>query len=172
MIGKLVKTESTYHLVVNDKIIASVGDSDGKLKKLSIKNCLSVENGYDLDELVKEEHKYNPRSINEMSFRLGFEVGFQKALEILGDKKFSEKDMIKMIFKGRASLYKQLFTVQEAKSVVLSLQQNEWEVEIEMEDLPYPKELSESEVRGFEEHSPKSKKPKLDADGCLILKRI
>lgn len=44
MEGKLVKTNSTYHLVIDNKIIASMGDSDGKLHKLSLKNCDAIAN--------------------------------------------------------------------------------------------------------------------------------
>jgi hypothetical protein len=89
-------------------------------------------------------------------FIIGFQEGFQKALSLLGDKKFSEEDVISMIEKSRK-------TGLTAEYIILTKQQTEWEVEIITK--PYT-EVSE----GFKLES--KREPKLDEDGNLTLKRI
>ena len=168
MEGKLIKTESTYHLVVNNKIIGSMGDSDGKLQKLSLKNCQAIERGYDLDELAESLATMNvTRSTQNWEvLKWGIKIGFQKTLEILGDKKFSEEDMRKAYQKGEEDSYTQGgLTKQKEDNYIQSIQQTEWNVEIEMEC---------GEVKQCECSSNNNclnPQPKLDADGCLILKR-
>ena len=88
--------------------------------------------------------------------KVDFTLGFLSALEILGDKKFSEEDMINFAeyCKGDLMKTKDLFNEYQ------SLQQTEWDVEIEQE-------LIQSSIEGEAIW-----KLKLDKDGCLILKRI
>lgn len=45
----------------------------------------------EVQELAKQEHVYNHKSVNEISFRLGFEEGYNKSQET---HPFSEEDMI------------------------------------------------------------------------------
>lgn len=45
----------------------------------------------EVKELAKHEHNFNHKSVNEISFRLGFEEGYNKSQET---HPFSEKDMI------------------------------------------------------------------------------
>ena len=178
MEGKLVKTNSTYHLVIDNKIIASMGDSDGKLHKLSFKNCQVVENWYDLDELAE---LYSGKGIFEdgydgllnphtrMFIETSYIKGFQKALEILGDKKFSKEDMIAFgkicTNDAHAPSHKRSKTWTELlEKYIQSLQQTEWDVEIVMGGYRLN---DDGEKIGF----PSYELPKLDADGCLILKR-
>ena len=145
-------------------------------QKLSLKNCEAIANGYDLEELACDKIgidisviKYIDNKVIEndsvstpiheagalgagLYHRVkGFEIGFQKALEILGDKKFSEEDIINAHYQGvtDAPLYE----------VIQSLQQSEWLVEIEQE-------LIQSSIEGEALW-----KTKLDSDNCLILKR-
>jgi hypothetical protein len=146
---------------------------------LSLKNCQAIENGYNLDELtikfMDEFREGKEFHTNQMLMPLGFNKGFQKALEILGDKKFSEDDMLKAYnqggndgasyesFCGDHDSYEQMEEAQQEseqneKEFIQSLQQTEWNVEIEMED----KLLGLSLINPI---------PKLDADGYLILKR-
>ena len=61
MEGKLIKTDGTYILSVNeykDEIFA-IADTNKvhelNKHKLSLKNCEAIENGYDLDELTQTE---------------------------------------------------------------------------------------------------------------------
>ncbi len=45
----------------------------------------------EVQELAKQEHAYNHKSVNEISFRLGFEEGYNKSQET---HLFSEEDII------------------------------------------------------------------------------
>ncbi len=124
---------------------------------LSLKNCQAIENGYDLDKLADEmlEKAQTPHKLmSPITYRDGVIKGFQKALELMGDKKFSEEDIKQTLYlktgfdKNGFSFYK------SDEEIIQSLQQTEWEVEVEMDIL--------------NEYD----KPKLDTDGCLILKRV
>jgi hypothetical protein len=112
---------------------------------LSIKNCQAIERGYDLDELAKRE--YLDGYDNTYLCRITFKDGFQKALELMGDKKFSEKDVILIAEYIRvASQSTPSVKTKDLFDEYQSLQQTEWDVTFNPEEL--------------------------DADGCLILKRI
>ncbi len=135
--------------------------------KLSLKNCQVIERGYDLDELAKtifpdrifttnEEYE---TPIDGFPYQWGFKVGFQKALELMGDKKYSEGDMLECWNSAvRPSNFWSKF--------MDSLQQTEWDVEVEMDE---EKEFIFDPAMGISQGH-YSDKPKLDADGCLILK--
>lgn len=156
MKGKLIKENNGYTLFVDGKVF---GDTDGhQLKsitnRLSIKNCQIIELDCDLDELAENHWDENNRhfkdGINPYAHRFGFKAGFQKALELMSDKKFSEKDM-RMAF----------FHVQNEPTFdefIQSQQQKEWDVEIEM-------------VKEHIGSGCYKKYPKLDDEGCLILKK-
>jgi hypothetical protein len=150
MKGKLIKRSNgrfdLYKIEDVDQLNTIASSFDNPKGKLSLKNCQAIELGYDLDELVKEDffrgkYQYHLAN-NHLEF---FKVGFQKALEILGDKKFSEDDILKAIEmyyeKGKIFI-----------EIIQSLQQTEWDVEVET----HPREWIK----------------KLDEDGCLILKKI
>ena len=150
MKGKLIKRSNgrfdLYKIEDVDQLNTIASSFDNPKGKLSLKNCQAIELGYDLDELVKEDffrgkYQYHLAN-NHLEF---FKVGFQKALEILGDKKFSEDDILKAIEmyyeKGKIFI-----------EIIQSLQQTEWDVEVET----HPREWIK----------------KLDEDGCLILKRL
>ena len=163
---KLIKHGHSYALLRNDKLIAFAHPedftNDNVIGTLSLKNCQTIERGYDLDELAKE-HLGNPteeelNKVSEFGYALynsnllEFKKGFQKALEILGDKKFSLEQMLVAYNTNRSgTLFDQLINS-------FGGQQTEWDVEIEME-----------EVAIGDKYTPEPK-PKLDADGCLILK--
>lgn len=158
--------------------------------KLSIKNCEEIANGYDLDELEelaqKDIHNLKPINPHPASFFAGYRRGFQKALEILKDKKFSEEDIKKAMDLNRKALWTQ-------DEVIQSIQQTEWQVEIVMEDCGVEKvylgknnSVSSSETPEHKsvlwlkaenisdkqaENIWNTRLPKYDQDGCLILKR-
>ena len=106
--------------------------------ELSLKNCQAIERGYDLDELAERHHKlayiqaYNPDIAPYVE--ADYKAGFQKALEILGDRKFTEEDVRKAMdmithieeWDGDRA-FGSKYTEDE---IIQSLQQNEWEVEI------------------------------------------
>lgn len=146
--AKLIKNVvGEYHLIVdkcptfvsisepvtNGFVIASDNHYDPDFLKLSTKNCQAIERGYDLDELadillveVQTPHKLNQPN----TFRRGVIKGFQKALELMGDKKFTEKDLDNAFECG----YEMFDSTGKYNDILVefkkSLQQNEWEVEI------------------------------------------
>jgi hypothetical protein len=151
MKAKLIKNDNRYFLT-DTSSGWWIGDTDYKkvkahkgeqiLSKLSLKNCQAIELGYNLDELLDNVSPKNGTTGN-ISERIGFVKGFKKCLELMGDKKFSEKDINTAYSTGyedgkrNENFYRQL---------IQSLQQTEWDVTFNPEEL--------------------------DADGCLILKRI
>lgn len=195
MKAKLIKNlVGEYHLIVdkcpdfisisepitNGFVIASVHNDDIDFLKLSLKNCQAIERGYDLDELATEfAEKRLGRKISKWdnvdshsAEYACFYHGFQKRDEILGDRKFTEEDIFNAIgiALGYWSPTYATFEEKWKESVIQSLQQTEWDVEIEMEpvfDIEYPNNGYRTEKFNKTEY-----RPKLDADGCLILKRV
>ena len=160
MKGKLIKTGKLYALAVDD-IIATTDDylntKLGYLYRLSLKNCQAIENGYDLDELADEYAKY--MNDDDETSDIDFKVGFQKALEILGDKKFSEEDILDVWEDGATKQHP--LTREKKEKLFKALQQKEWKVEVIMDRIP-----ADLAPGGWDVF------PKLDAEGCIILKRV
>ena len=191
---KLIKTDGGYHLKclitdipkginVYNKIndIECVFGFGGYGGTLSLKNCQAIDNGYNLEGLAKEHHKlqycdsYDPNIAPYIE--ADYKAGFQKALEILGDEKFSVEDMKNAIFFGfnYESLTKEEMmkiyddvklefnnsSNEDMQSFIQSLQQTEWDVEIETNQIPADRAPGGWDIS-----------PKLDPDGNLILKRI
>ena len=167
---KLIKVDDVYKLVEVTKygnLIIGITDLDyqltwsDRIQKLSLKNCQEVECGYDLDEFISEADTSHlarwTSDSHELMFDEGFKIGFQKALELMGDKKYSLSDLKRGFNLGIESSAKDtwgkwgLFT-----EFIQSLQQTEWDVEIEMD-------ICGDKVYEVPE-------PKLDEDGCLLLK--
>ena len=174
MTEKLVKTGNDYILYSKDKTVLGITSGTIEGRMLSLKNCQAIDNGYDLDELFDEVDE----SIDYQEFDFSsFKLGFKKALEILSDKKFSENEMWNMFYFGDSLKNKIKSGKIENKHMgeifddyIQSLQQTEWDVEIVME-CPQCKEYGYiSECRNV--CNKKFIQPKLDADGCLILRRI
>lgn len=161
MKAQLVKREDRWDLYNEDghKIASTL---DGAGNKLSFKNCQAIERGYDLDELAYSSFPNGTYETSEIDLGLDmYKLGFQKALEILGDKKFSEEDInnaMNWIMTQYFEFYEQP-TAGRREHYIQSLQQTEWGCIVEME--------------GFvdEEGIYCGEKPKLDADGCIVLKR-
>lgn len=171
---ELVKREDHWGLYNEDghKIAATI---DGCYSKLSIKNCQVIECGYDLDELAKTEAmKISETEIRDEKLERIYKRGFQKALELLGDKKFSEEDMIKfMQFTisieelGNTSSVSTSTAKYYLDNFTSNLKQNEWDVEI----CCY---IGNGDKESDSFNDPlvtNTGIPKLDEDGCLILRR-
>jgi hypothetical protein len=160
MKAKLIKSTVQYRLLNEDGIVIATSFYGGKL---SFKNCQAIELGYDLDELAELSLRRIDGEPVNVFFQQIFKVGFQKALELNADKRFTLKEMV--------DCWNKALTYQDHKETlgehIKSLQQTEWDVEIEMiGPLVYPANLpKEGEERPVY-------KPKLDTDGCLILKRV
>lgn len=143
--AKLVNNGGHYEL--RDRLGRKMDDV-----KLSLPNCQAIALGYDLDELAESftEHSWDGDSHNI------FKAGFQKALDILGDRQFTKEDLEKSIIwahdKSTEGVYLSRLPITD---FIQSLQQTEWEIDVEMK--PF---------FGFTPY------PRLDADGCIILRRI
>ncbi len=157
MTEKLVKTGNDYILYSKDKTVLGITSGTMEGRMLSLKNCQAIENGYDLDELFDEVDE----SIDYQEFDFSsFKLGFKKAIELLGDKKFSEKDMSKAWSEGYHRKVDELNGngLRYFDKFIQSLQQTEWNVEVEMD-------ICGDKVYAVPE-------PALDENGCLILRRI
>ena len=164
MKAKLVKTGQDYILYSESKETLAISNGRMVGRVLSKENCQAIERGYDLFELAYDSSKeFLIESTHSPSFTFGYEQGFQKALEILGDKKFSETELYRAFLINSAG---DDFTLNQFfnNTVLPMFQQTEWDVEIEM--------FTSDDLKSVEDDWVKLNKPKLDADGCLILKRI
>ena len=160
----LKKLGDEYKLYSHDSCIATTHESP--YKKLSLKNCQAIENGYDLDELAVLSTKEESTIVGNQKMAIGFIKGFQKAIEILGDKKFSEDDMIEFAMNMLSQYQFGNTNVHNRDILRESLpQQTEWDVEIEIEC----GEVKQCECSSNENCL--NPQPKLDEDGCLILRR-
>ena len=173
MEGKLYKTNNNTYILV-DPTKGTYDDGytlgtsrESQFNKLSIKNCQTIELGYDLDELLDNITPNNGTTGN-ISERIGFVKGFQKALELMGDKKFSEEDIHEAYYLGEREDRSGFHDLLHLK------QQTEWDVEVEM-ICPHPSDTYRCGLQygcdGDGCNHPKQV-PYLDADGCLILKKI
>lgn len=171
MKGKLYKESEGYYLSVSNKTIGTTRpllNFDIIEYKLSLKNCQAVERGYDLDELAYHNSlSYTWLETDERDKTLmskygveGFKAGFQKALELMGDKKFSVEDVILIAEYIRVASQStpSVRTKDLIDEFIQSLQQTEWDVEVEM-------------VKEHIGSGCYKKYPKLDDERCLILKK-
>ena len=176
---KLIKKKDGWYNLYDGEICIGSTHEELQGHKLSLKNCQAIERGWDLDELAID-CETNPTYAHEQ----GFIKGFQKALELMGDKKFSEEDVRRAIEIARmGSMQEQhngygrptelRFVLDNISSdeIIQSLQQTEWDVEIEMENslINGYRNQAEGTIGFIAEYEPV---PKLDTDGCLILKKI
>jgi hypothetical protein len=160
MKAKLIKQNDEYYLTCNFQDAGSTKDY-GTIGKLSLKNCQAIERGYDLDELVKER-------FGEAFWHDGdkyFKEGFQKALSILSDKKYTEDNMMEMAgYMFGAHKLSNADGREEAEKYLKTFEVQEWDVEIVMETCSMNiDDLDCDEI---------VERPKLDANNCIILKRI
>ena len=169
MEAKLIKTEVNYLLENEEGVIIASTSLKKEGLALSLKNCQAIERGYDLDELRQkayEKYDKDNLSLDEYiqrsgGFLVGYEKGLQKALEILGDKKFTYNQMVSAITESSISHRLPSLIIQD-------LQQTEWDVEIVMACVIGCENLI---LNGENSLCCGNKKPKLDADNNLILKR-
>ena len=161
----LVKREDRWDLydVDGHKIASTL---KGCSNELSIKNCQAIELGYDLDEIKRKVFDGFDGQPNSFTIA-AVERTIQIMLELMGDKKYSEEDVKLAIEYGIQSVLQAIPGVTSTQSILdaykQELQQTEWDVEIEMENA----------VEIFRDGTINELNiPKLDKDGCLILKKI
>ena len=127
MEGKLIKLEESKYVLVYKEGNMALEHNPAFDGKLSLKNCEAIENGYDLDEVVEDIVKTivpNDRG-EDIWYGTSMAVGklcFQKALELMGDKKFSRDDLMLAI------ITTQLSDSIDRLELIQSLQQTEWDV--------------------------------------------
>jgi hypothetical protein len=158
MKAKLIKTDKDNYILVDstkgvyDKgyLIGSSIECD--VNKLSKQNCDDLFGVIDIDPFIIEDSK--GRTIDNESY----ELGFKRAMELNNTKHYTLEDMM--------NCWNKALTFQNHKEsfghYIQSLQQTEWDVEIEMEiNLNGKNGLDRAKMI-----------LKLDENGCLILKRI
>lgn len=175
MEAKLIKENNFYKLIKDNTVLVKINTNEPidihySFGELSLKNCEAIERGYDI-ELLSIEYASCFKDDDGTS-DVDFMMGFLKALEILGDKNFSEEDISKAIDfgvhveAGNIDIdYKKYGTHQN--QFIQSIQQTEWEVEIVMADdkgFIFDPAMGISQGHYID-------KPKLDEKGKLILKR-
>lgn len=165
MKAKLIKLENGKYDLLVDTNLKNLEDT-----KLCLDNCQAIERNFDLvDHAIAyagEGGRYSdPHGFSDKQIGLlqGYIDGFEKALELIGDKKFSEEDIHEAYFLGERENRSGFHDLLHLK------QQTEWDVEIEMRSKDTD-ELRESN-EGFL-NNPNLYVPQLDEDGCLILKGI
>jgi hypothetical protein len=169
MKGKLIKTGNDYLIKDTNGEVLSItnGVTDGK--KLSKQNCDEIFGVVYVEKLADEYANVNG-DYDEHYGHIGFKEGFKKAIELNKDKVFTEEQMFRMFLFGHSLSEAIKRGVIEDKPVgeifndrIQSLQQpTEIDVEIETEKTP----VKMPGIMVF------TKAPKLDSEGCLILKKI
>jgi len=141
--------------------------------KLSKQNCDEIFGVVDVEKLAGQEvfqeyYDWGGEVFSEdylISKRLHFIEGFNKAMELNKDKQFTLGDMKRVFNCGRdLESIDRFEDWRTFTHFINSLEPTEIEVEIEMETCSMnPLDLDCDEI---------IEKPKLDSEGCLILKKI
>ena len=157
MVGKLIKTGKDYLLKDDQGETMAITSGSIQGRMLSTKNCEVIERGYDSDKLANEllysKYPFHP-SDNSGYWLDMYKEGFQKALELMGYKIFTLEDMMNCWNKAlKFQDHKETFGV-----YIQSLQQTEWDVEVEMVKIGIGRDCYKIQ-------------PKFDDEGCIILKR-
>ena len=159
MKGKLNKRDNDYWLYNEyGETIASSWGVDGK--KLSYQNCNEIFGIVDVEKLAEE-------SVPD-GFRTIWKNGFNEAIELNKDKMFTIEDMRKAmdwIMTQYFEFHEQPSTGRREHYLQLLKQPIAIEVEIETETKVW-EFISNGEFESFEII------PKLDKNGCLILKKL
>jgi hypothetical protein len=148
---KLIKNYSGFDYFLADENGSAIATSDNG--KLSKQNCDEIFGVVDVEKLADEFAKTKSSHSQWLNtHKRDFKEGFNKAMELNKDKVFTLEDM--------GNLWD--FCVYNKGTFAEFIQQpTEIEVEIEME---YYDPLPPTRYTAL--------RPKLDADGCLILKKI
>jgi hypothetical protein len=191
MRAKLIKNHYGFEYFLADERGMAIATSDNG--KLSKQNCDEIFGVVDVEKLAEENAKIKEGFVIESSqvapYRLGFRNGFNKAVELNGDKRFTLDDIKKVFAKtieNSPSMeshtrmisnieYRHFIMNEIYDKIIQSLKQpTEIEVEIEMVKV-VDKTKMIGAVKGVKGsgHKIKTHKsvPKLDEKGCLILKQ-
>ena len=176
MKGKLIKTDVNYILEDDKGIVVASTSLKKEGLSLSLKNCQAIERGYDLEDIKRKVFFGFDGQPNSFTIA-AVERTIQIMVELMGDKKFTEEDLKKSWSEGYHRKVDEINggTLNYFDDLIQSIQQNEWDVTVERE---YIGECNGNNDEGCFQDSPGhncgcfERRPKLDADGCLILKGI
>jgi hypothetical protein len=169
-----------YYLILDGKIyhtnpLTSDLSGGGKLSK---QNCDEIFGVTDVEKLAEDFAKNNsiyPTAQDDTEY--GFKHGFNKAMELNKDKVFTLEDMrnaMDWIMTQYFEFYEQPTTARREQYLESLQQPTEIEVEIEMEKVVDETKMVGA-VKGVKGSGDKittyKTVPKLDSNGCLILKQ-
>ena len=152
MKAKLIKKSDGWYNLYDGGI--GIGSTNTELQgyKLSKRNCDEIFGVVDVDGLAR---KWRDNSMYRDANAYSYKAGFSKAMELNKDKVFTLEDMKFAWSQGEIGEL-------SFSDIIQSLQQlTEIEVEIEM--------FTPAATYG---HSGWHEEPKLDKNGCLILKKL
>jgi hypothetical protein len=162
MKGKLIKTDNGYILD---------GDNLPNPRRLSIQNCDEIFGVVDVEKLAEKEYPNGIDGTDRSSeiYRRIYIEGFNKAMELNKYKLFTVEDMLNMYnqafdigynFGHESGDYK-IGNIDFNEALQFLQQPKEIEVEVVMDKIP-----ADLAPGGWDVF------PKLDAEGCLILKKV
>jgi len=117
-----------------DRIIFNISEKEQKeigwfdVEKMAKKSAIEL--------LTSKDFDY------PLGYVLGYNDGFQKALELLSDKEFTKEDVEKAIYFGSGAIGVQFKT---REGFIQSLNKASWKIQLEMEDL-YEEDLENNVV--------------------------
>jgi hypothetical protein len=173
MKAKLIKTGNDYLLKDTNGEVLAITNGVTEGKKLSKQNCDEIFGVVYVEKLADEYANVNG-DYDEHYGHIGFKAGFKKAIELNKDKVFTLEDMRKAmdwIMTQHFEFHEQPSTGRREHYLQLLKQPIAIEVDIEMENKEY---ILTQNGEGFEDQTYRTweKVPKLDSEGCLILKKI
>lgn len=186
MKAKLIKEKDYYDLYRIDedgKRVTFASTEDYK-QKLSKQNCDKIFGVFDIESWIKET--LNDADVKDelmlKTSKMCLKAGFNKAMELNKDKVFTLEDLERAYLIGCEHRTTHRYHIDE--NLMPLKQPTEIEVEIEMGDTPIwedadvqghvvCKKCSEWLESQIKPYTCKCiNKPKLDSEGCLILKKI
>jgi hypothetical protein len=173
------KTIATTRFPFDGPAIMIAKNAAIELQKISHVKCGELFGIVDVEKLADELYNGHAMAVDWQLEKSGFKTGFNKAMELNKDKVFTIEDIKRAFIAGSNFTSPDEVVLNKTFgesmiSLIKSLQQpTEIEVEIEMEvaDLAF---YENGERHPIEADLPErfKYKPKLDSEGCLILKKI
>jgi hypothetical protein len=180
MKAKLIKTDKGNYILIDptkgvyDKGYQIGNSIECDVHKLSKQNCDEIFGVINVEKLAKEDADLRfPNQGDEESWlarNSGVVWGFNKAMELNKDKVFSLEDIKKAIEYGIQSVLQAVPGVTSTQSILDNFIQQPTEIEVEIKMEPY--RMSDFVEDGNTHPSGVIERPKLDSEGCLILKRV
>jgi len=181
--GTLIKKAEGWYNLYQDKI--GIGSTYPELQgyKLSKQNCDEIFGVTDVEKLA-DERFLGSDDITNYNLRFGFKEGFNKAMELNKDKQFTEDDVITAIVHYTYLLHNDGKGYEAGDDndnridyVIAALKQKPYEIKVEVE---MEKVVDETKVVGAvkgvkgsgDKITTYKSVPKLDAEGCIILKKV